>query len=59
LKVSSSAVSKTIKRYDETGSHEDCHRNGRPRVTLAEEDKFIQNTSLKNCSPNKCFPDVK
>jgi hypothetical protein len=26
LKVSSSAVSKTLKRYDETGSHEDLHR---------------------------------
>jgi hypothetical protein len=24
--VSSSAVAKTIKRYDETGSHEDLHR---------------------------------
>jgi transposase len=37
LKVSSSAVAKTIKRYDETGSHEVCHRNGRPRVTSAAE----------------------
>jgi transposase len=26
MKVSSSAVAKTIKRYDETGSHEDRHR---------------------------------
>jgi transposase-like protein len=26
LKVSSSAVAKTIKRYDEIGSHEDRHR---------------------------------
>jgi transposase len=41
LKVSSSAVTKTIKRYDETGSHEDRHRKGRPRVTSAAEDKFI------------------
>ena len=30
LKVSSSAVSKTIKRYDDTGSHEDRNRKGRP-----------------------------
>ena len=36
FKVSSSAVVKTIKRYDETGSHEDRHRNGRPRVTSNE-----------------------
>jgi transposase len=26
VKISSSEVAKTIKRYDETGSHEDCHR---------------------------------
>ena len=32
LNVSSSAVAKNIKRY-ETGSHEDRHRKGRPRVT--------------------------
>jgi transposase len=42
LKVSSSVVAKTIKRYDETGSHEDPHRNGRPRVTSAAENKFIR-----------------
>ena len=47
LKVSSSVVAKTIKRYDET--------LGRPRVTSAAEDKFIRVTSLRNCSPNKCF----
>jgi hypothetical protein len=28
-KVSSSAVAKTIKRYDDTGSHEDRHGKGR------------------------------
>jgi transposase len=37
---SSSAVTKTIKRYDETGSNEDRHRKGRPRVTSAAEDKL-------------------
>ena len=42
LKVSSGAVAKTIKCYDETSSHEDCHRKGRPRVTSAAEDKFIK-----------------
>ena len=47
LKVSSSAVVKTIKRYDETASHEDRHRKGRPRVTSSAEDKFIRVTSLK------------
>jgi len=33
--LSPSAVAKTIKRYDETGSHEDRHRKGRPRVYSA------------------------
>jgi hypothetical protein len=36
--VSSSAVAKSIMRCDETGTHEDCHRNGNPRVTSAAED---------------------
>jgi hypothetical protein len=36
----SSAVAKNIKRYGETGSHEDHHRNERPRVTSAAEDKL-------------------
>ena len=55
MKVSSSAVEKTIKHYDETGSYEDRHRKGRSRVTSAAEDKFISVTSLRKCSPNKCF----
>jgi hypothetical protein len=59
LKVSSSAVAKTIKHYDETGSYEDHHRNGRPRVTPAVEDKFIRVKNLRNCSPNKCFTEFK
>jgi transposase len=42
LKVSSSTVAKTIRRYDESGSHEDCHGKGRPKVTSAAEDKFIR-----------------
>ena len=48
MKVSSGADAKTIKRYDETGSHEDRHRNGRPTVTSAAEDKFIRVTSFRN-----------
>jgi hypothetical protein len=48
LKVSSSEVAKTIKCYDETGSHEDHHRKGRRRVTSAAEDKFIRVSSLRN-----------
>jgi transposase len=34
LKVSSSAVAKTIKRYDKL-THEDRHRKGRPRLMAA------------------------
>ncbi|CAJ0951934.1 unnamed protein product [Ranitomeya imitator] len=48
LKVSPSAVAKTIKRYKETGSHEDGLRKGRLRVTSVSEDKFIRVTSLRN-----------
>ncbi len=48
LNVSSSAVAKTIKCYDETGSHGVHPRKGRPRVTSATEDKFIRVTSLRN-----------
>ena len=43
-----------IKLYDETGSHEDHHRIGRPRVTSVAEDMFIRVTSLRKCSSNKC-----
>jgi transposase len=56
LKVSSSAVAKTIKRYDETGPNKDRHRKGRPRFTSAVEGKFIRVTGL---SPNKCFTEFK
>jgi transposase len=48
VKVSSSAVAKTIKHYDETDSHEDRHRKGRSRVISAAEDKLIRVTSLRN-----------
>jgi transposase len=59
LTFSSSGVAKTIKHYDETGSHEDHYRNGRPRVTSAAQDMFIRVTSLRNGSPNKCFKEFK
>ena len=36
LKVTSSAVTKTIKRYDETGSHENHQSKGRPELTLRQ-----------------------
>jgi transposase len=53
LKVSSSAVTKTTKRYDETGSHEDRHRKGRPRVTIAVEDEFIRVINASQSSSNR------
>ena len=42
LIVSSSDVAKTIKLYDETGSHEDRHRKGRPGDTSAAEDNSLE-----------------
>ena len=45
LKVSSSAVEKTIKHYDETGSHEAHHRKVRTRVSSVAEDKCIRVTA--------------
>ena len=39
-KVSSSA--ETIKRYDETSSHEDRHRKGRPRATSTADFQRIR-----------------
>jgi hypothetical protein len=36
FKVSSNAVSKTIKCYDETGSHEDRHRKEDPEFPLLQ-----------------------
>ena len=35
-KVSSSAITKTFKRYDETGSHEDRHRTEDPEFPLLQ-----------------------
>ena len=58
LNVSSSAVTKTIKHYDETGSHEERHRKGWPRVTSAAEDMFIRVTS-PNFIPIKWFTEFK
>ena len=51
VNVSSSAVAKTIRHYDDTGSYEDRHRKGRPRVTSAAEDKFIRVICTSDCSP--------
>jgi hypothetical protein len=50
LQVSSSAVAKTIKRYDDTAS-EDRHMKGRTSYLCCSS--LV--TSLRNCSPNKCF----
>jgi transposase len=59
LKVSSSVVPKTMKRFDETGSHEDCHRKGRPKVTSAAEDRFSRVHCTSDWSPNKSFTEFK
>ncbi|KAL7850445.1 hypothetical protein SRHO_G00197940 [Serrasalmus rhombeus] len=48
LQVSVNAVSKTIKRVEETGTHEDRARSGRPKVTSESENKFIRVTYEQN-----------
>jgi hypothetical protein len=55
LKEMSIAVAKTIKRYDEIGSHEDHHRKGRPSVISSAEDKLNRVNCTSDCSPNKFF----
>ena len=48
-----------ISSLELTVSHEDRHRKASPRVTSAAEDKLIRDTSLRNCSSNKCFTEFK
>lgn len=48
LKVSVNAVSRTIKRIEETGTHEDRARSGRPKATSETENRFIQLMSEQN-----------
>ena len=52
LNFSSSADTKTMKRYDEIAFHEDYPRKERARVSSAVEDTFIRVTSLRNSSQN-------
>jgi transposase len=59
LKVSSSAVAKKIKHYDETCTHKNRHRKRRPRVTSAAKDNFIRVNCTSDCSSNKCFTEFK
>ena len=43
LNISSIAVAKTIKRYDETGSHEDHHRKGKdPELPMLQRRSSIE-----------------
>ncbi|MDF4304952.1 helix-turn-helix domain-containing protein, partial [Vibrio parahaemolyticus] len=57
VKVSQSGVAKALKRYEETGSHEDRFCSGRSRVTSKAEDKFIRVTSLRN--RQKTAPEIR
>jgi transposase len=50
LKVSSSAIAKTIKRYVETSFHKNRHMNGRPRIT-SSADKFIRVNCTSEMQP--------
>lgn len=48
LQISVTGVAKTVKRYEQTGTHDDQKRSGRPKVTSESEDKFIRVISLRN-----------
>lgn len=48
LNLSPSSVAKTIKRFDETASHEERPRKGWPRANSVAEDTFVRIPSLRN-----------
>ena len=48
LQLSVTAVAKTVKQFEQTGTLEDRKRSGRPRVTSKSDNKFIRVTSLRN-----------
>ena len=50
---------KTIKHYDETCSHEDRHRKGRPRVTSAAENNFVKSYRPQKLQPKKMLHRVQ
>jgi hypothetical protein len=52
LNVSSSALAKTIKPYDEAGSHEDCHMKGRGISSLPASE-FAAQINASQSSSNR------
>lgn len=59
LQVSVSAVAKTIKRVQETGTYEDRARSGRPKATSELENKFIQVVSLQDGQNQLSAPKIQ
>ena len=47
LQLSVTAVAKTVKQFEQTGTLEDRKRSGRPRVTSKSDNKFIRVTNLR------------
>jgi len=43
-----STVYDTLKRYDETGTHEARPKSGRPRLSTVREDRVLVRNSLNN-----------
>ena len=54
LKASSSAVAKTFKRYDETGSHEERHRKGEPERRISPLVWWVQTWDFWFQPPGLC-----
>ena len=67
FQVYSSAVAKTIKRYDETGSHEASTGKADAQLPLLQGISSLELTApqksainyTSDCSPNKCFTEFK
>jgi hypothetical protein len=57
LKVSSCEVAKTIKHWDETGSHEDHHRKGRPSYFCCRSS--LELPASKIAAQKKIFTEFK
>lgn len=50
LNIIRSTVSRTIRRYEETGGVQSRPRSGRPRVTTIREDRYIAQSARRNRS---------
>ena len=52
LKISYNAVYYSLHRTTQTGSNQKIKRDGRPRCTTEQEDKYTRVSSLRNRQPH-------